>query len=239
MPKPKVKSKSKKKLKSSSLKSKRKLKTKKVTPKRKLKSKLKTKAKLKKMAKTKGVAKKKARAKTKTKTKARVKTKARAKYKATTKGKIRKSAKAKSKLKTKTKAKTQVTLKKKLILTEEQKTTFLEVIKRILDIRKTTIDGLKSLDAIDQILNPYNQKYTDTYGKFDAIINFAMIEHAQYISDTSLIAFKDTGKDSMALYALLAKIGNGEIQFSDALEQMNLIYEDSLKEKSEAKDTLA
>lgn len=213
MPKPRVKPKSKSKTK--------------LKPKTPSKTKLKTKTKSSAKPKLKSRAiKVKSKAKTiKVKSKGKPKTKAKAKTRARVKRKVKTT---KTKLKSKTKPGRQARRK----FTETQKAKLLEMIKKIVDLRKKTIDGLKSLDAIDHILDPYNQKYTDTQGKFDAIINFAMLEHAHYVADSGLIAFKDTSKDSIALYALLAEIGEGKAQFSNASDKMNSIYEDSLKKMS-------
>ncbi|GEM_PF-6874338 len=172
-----------------------------------------------KIVKSKIKPKKKIKAKTKSKVKKKINLKSKAKSKS--------KSKSKSKIKARPKTKNKIPSKKKVLLTIEQKTQLLELIKKITDLRKKTVDGLKSLDAIDHILDPYNQHYTDPNAKFDAIIAFAGIKNAELNSDLGFISHKDTGKDAISLYALLAKVGKGQTQFSEIADKLNAIFEEA------------
>jgi chemotaxis protein histidine kinase CheA len=191
-------------------------------PKKRVKPKSKSKKKLK--TKTKSL-------KTKSKRKAkRVKVKVKPKTKAKkTKSKSKPKSKAKSKSRAKPKKKLKAKASAKIKFTKIQKTNLIELIKKIVDLRKKTDEGLRTLDAIDHILDQYNQKYTTAPEKFDAIISYAVIEHAKYVSSMGYIAFKDVGKDSIALYALLSDIGKGKVQYSKATDKMNSIYQEAIK----------
>lgn len=204
------------------------------------KTQVKPKAKSKKRLKTKTTSKAKNKTKTKIiKFKAKPKAKLKAKSKSSSSTKVKAKVKTKAKMKPKTSLKTKTKIKPKTRLkakvsatiqfTKIQKTNLIELIKKIVDLRKKTVDGLKSLDAIDHILDQYNQKFTDAPEKFDAIVNYAVIEHANYISNSGFIALKDTGKDSIALYALLSEIGKGKVQFSKASDEMNSIFQQAIK----------
>lgn len=211
---------------------------KKRKPKTKAKTKLKAKPKPKKTkvkAKAKAKAKPKAKVKTKKKPKAKTKvkskkTKSKAKPKAKPKAKAKSKAKAKVKTSKQALPQTRQTDDSKPYLTEEQKIKLLAIIKKIVDLHKYRLGGLKSLDHLDRILDEYNQKYTTHMEKFDAIVDFGIDEHLRYISDYGLIALKDNARDSVALYELLAEFGTGRKKFSEAEQQLNLIYEDALKE---------
>lgn len=191
----------------------------------------------------------KAKPKTKTKTQTTAKKKPVAsKKKATTATKSKTTRKTKSvavktktpaKTKTHTNAKTKTTSKTKkkpskhshLELSETQKRDLLELIRKIVILRKYDMDGLRSFSTIDRILDQYNQKYTDVHGKFDAILTFGQEIQERHTSNSPLIALQDEGKDSAALYKLLTDIATDKTTFSEANETMQTIYEESLKEK--------
>src|SRR5579862_3131616 len=124
--------------------------------------------------KTKAKIKKKAKVNTKTKLKANVKKKNKIK----TKTKIAAKASAKAKYKTKKKSKTQTkaikTKAKAKKFNDAQKAKLLTWIEKIVNLHKGQKNGLKSFSGIDEILNKYNQHYTEIGEKFDAIVKFGV-----------------------------------------------------------------
>lgn len=111
-------------------------------------SKVKTKARVKKKAKS--ITKARIKAKVKKKTKIRTKIKAKPMVKAKAKGKYK--TKKKSNIKTKAKANKFNNTQKEVLLT---------CIEKIVNLHKGQKDGLKSFSGIDEILDKYNQHYTE------------------------------------------------------------------------------
>ncbi|MEO8401593.1 MAG: hypothetical protein ABI597_07335 [Gammaproteobacteria bacterium] len=185
-----------------------------------------------------------AQSKVKSKTKTgKAKTKTKAKVSASTKTKKAKTKKTKSVAKAKLKAKT--ASKKKLVakpkatkkiktiktakhapsFTTAQKAELVIWIEQIIDIHRATPDGLRSLDAIDQILNPYNQKFTTTVQKFDAIVELGMHKHEEPMAVVS------RGKEVIALFKALDEIYRNKTNFHDAKEIIHRLYTDLAKDR--------
>ncbi len=193
------------------------------------KTKLKAKPKLKPKAKAKKIVK----AKKKLAPKKIVKAKAKKSLKP------KKIVKAKKKITPKKKVATKKTIKPKsnktprnitmlkLNFTKIQKADLLTLITKIVNLRKHNIDGLKSFDAIDHILDPYNQKYTDASKKLEAIVQLGMERHKKTLR--GLIAVADEGRDAVSLYHLLAELGKGGSKFSDISDKLNSIHEEALE----------
>jgi hypothetical protein len=93
------------------------------------------------------------------------------------------------------------------------------------DLRKHDRFGLKSLAAIDHILDHYNQNFTDAHEKFVAIVELGVQRKGKI--DSGLIALPDEGKDAIALYALLAEIGEDKATFNEANKKLSAIYDES------------
>jgi hypothetical protein len=184
-------------------------------PKNKLKAKAKPKAKAKKIVK----AKKKLAPKKITKVKAKAKKTLKPKKIVAKKKVTPKKAKAATKPKAKKASKPR--------FTKIQKADLLTLIGKIVNLRKHNIDGLKSFDAIDHILDQYNQKYTDANQKLDAIVELGMERHKKTLR--GLIAVADEGRDAVSLYHLLAEIGKGNGKFSEFIDKLNSIHEEALE----------
>jgi hypothetical protein len=165
-----------------------------------------------------------------TKTKTKTKTKAKIKKKITSKAKTKvKTAKAKDttkkapKVKTKNKTKTKVEK-----LNDKQKEALLIWIEKIVNLHKRQKGSLKSLTRIDEILNKYNQRYTEIDEKFDAIAEFGIEKDPRVIHKHFFVNIEGREKEVDDLYILLTQITKGEVNFSDAKETMKSIYEKSL-----------
>lgn len=174
-------------------------------------SKVKTKAKIKKKTKVSTKARIKAKVKKKTKIKARTKVK--------TKAKTKHKAKKKSRIKTKAKARK---------FNDTQKETLLTWIEKIVNLHKGQKNGLKSFSGIDEILDKYNQHYTEIGEKFDAIAKFGIEMDPRVIHEHFFVSTEGREKDVNDLYILLAKISKGKVNFSGAKEKIKSIYEKSL-----------
>ncbi len=195
----------------------------------KKKSKLSTKAKASVKAKVKKKTKPKAKAKTKAKAKPRVKAKATSKAKTKTKAKTKAKTKTKATPKIKTKKKSSAKIKAKAWkFSETQTVELLMWIEKIVNLHKGKQGGLKSFTSIDKILDKYNQRYTETDEKFDAIVKFGMEEDPRVIHEHVFVNVEGREKDMNDLYILLADISKGKIDFSAANEKMKSIYETSL-----------
>lgn len=212
----------------------------------------KTKAKTKAKTKTKAKAKTKTKTKVKAKPKTKAKTKVKAKRKATTKRKV--AAKPKAKAKTKKKTQAKKVMKKvakkakpkapktmyeviaeqnsKAKFSEGQKAELLSLIEKIVNLRKREMDGLRSFEPIDRILDKYNQRYTDTASKFDAIVKYGMEKDPAFLPEDTFIFMNERREGETALYNLLEEIWRGNIRFDNAKEKMTNIYMNWLKEKS-------
>lgn len=169
------------------------------------------------------------------------KAKTKAKVSAATKTKKAKSA-TKAKLKSKTVSKKKLTTKSKPTATKKikahkktakhassftnaQKAELVIWIEQIIDIHRAAVDGLRSLDAIDQILNPYNQKYPTTVQKFDAVVELGMHKHEEPMAVVS------RGKDAIALFKILDEIYRDKTNFHDAKKIIHALYMDLAKDK--------
>jgi hypothetical protein len=210
------------------LKPKRKMTAKKtVKPKSKLKAK--SKVKTTKRPKSKLSIKTKAKAKPKAKPKAKLKVKLKAKPKAKTKLKTKPVKKVKAKLalvplKKKRASKTKISTPFSL----KQKTDFLMMITKLINLHKSDKDGLKSLTQVERILDPYNQNYTDTHAKFDAIVEYGLAEDPSAVRKHVFVAVKKDNEIN-DIYKLLVEISQGKIKFPDMMLKINQIYQDAQK----------
>lgn len=153
----------------------------------------------------------------KTKTKARTKIKSKTKVK--TKVKERSKKKKKSKIKNKVKA---------IKFNNVQKEELLIWIEKIVNLHKGEKGGLKSFTGIDEILNKFNQQYTEIDEKFDAIAKFGVERDPRVIHEHFFMNVEGREKDVNELFILLAKIAKGKINYTKAKEKIKFIYEESL-----------
>ncbi len=163
-------------------------------------------------AKVKTKIKKKTKASAKTREKTRVKT-------AKAKDKTKKASQVKTKHKAKTKAGE---------FNETQREALLTWIAKIVNLHKGQNGGLKSLSGIDEILNKYNQRYTEIGEKFDAITKFGMEKDPRVTHEHFYVNIEGRDKNVNELYILLANIIKDKINFNDAKEKMKSIYDKSV-----------
>ena len=180
-------------------------------------------------AKTKAKAKSKTQTKTKAKTTAKTKTKTKIKAKPSQKTKSKVTAKPKVKtkatVKDKTKQKAKVKIKAETSqFNDNQKESLLTWIEKIVNLRKGKRGGLKSFSKIDGILNKYNQHYTESDEKFDAIVKFGMEKDPRVTHEHFYVNIEGREKEVDDLYVLLAQIFKGKVDFNEAKEKIESIY---------------
>lgn len=109
----------------------------------------------------------------------------------------------------------------------DEKEELLLLIGEIIHLHKLDPDGLKSLEAIERILDKYNQRYTKPTEKFDAIVKYGMSKDLKH-ADKHIYMFKNNLQpDTAHLYELLNAIGNHKVKFPEAREKMLDVYKEA------------
>lgn len=182
----------------------------------------KSKTKLKMKSKAKSKLKPKSKLKSKPKPKKVIKKKTALK-KSKSKPKVKKTTKPKSKPKKFSKSKSKNLKISKISYTDEQKKSLLEVIEKIINSYKNKKYGLGTLDAVDHILDKYNQHYRTVSEKFDAIAEYGMQKDPVFIPK-SVFVFENTHiRHEDELFKLLEDIWDGKVGHGEAFTKLNEI----------------
>lgn len=151
------------------------------------------------------------------------------KKKMTAKKTVAKVKKKAPKLAKKTKPKLKLVRKAKpsYRFSDTQKGQILTTIEKIINLHKSDQDGLKSLTKIQDILDKYNQKYTEAGEKFDAIVQYGMDENPLLVYKHVFVPKQGKDKETLDLYKFLLDIGQLKIKFTDAKRRIEDLYADA------------